>query len=189
MPYQKVLPFVPDPSLAEARAQVMEDRWNDGTTCPCCDQFARVYRRLLHGSQVRWLMYLAEASLRLRRQFYDRSDLAVGNGWVSKDHWTIRPEGGDYGKLVLWGLTEALSEPEAERYSTGGRSGIWRPTLLGIEFVYGVTPVPAWVLVYNGELVSLDPDAPLVYARNVAGTVFNYDELLATMPRDAEGRQ
>jgi len=163
-----------DTSLGSAREALMELRWESkGTICPCCDQRARVYKRKLRSAQATWLLALVKESAHEEQ------------GWVYKGVLK-RQEGGDYGKLQLFGLIEAMSPEEALNY--GGRTGVWRPTDLGIAFAYGRVPIPLFVHVYNGVRVADPLPVPQVFIRGLFGTAFDYDALAADLPKRTESQ-
>ena len=61
---------------------------------------------------------------------------------------------GVHARLVYWGLVEELLHP---RRSGSGRtrSGSWRPTAKGMQWLSGVTAVPSEVFVLGGKVVGL----------------------------------
>jgi hypothetical protein len=61
---------------------------------------------------------------------------------------------GTHARLALWGLAEELLHP---RRSGSGqtRSGFWRPTQKGMQWISGLTHVPSEVFVQGGKVVGL----------------------------------
>jgi hypothetical protein len=146
-------------SLTEARTYLELMKWDNGVHCPCCGQFAKVYRRTITSSMARSLILLYRAG--------------------GTTEWVHGPTilGGlraDEGKLRYWGLLQE----SAERRDDGGRAGYWRVTGKGARFVNGQLKVPAYAFIYDSELQ--DFDGPRISIRTALGTRFDYDELMST---------
>ncbi len=147
-------------TLAEAREHVMQQRWRPaGTPCPCCDQLAKVYARKLQGAMVRWLIYLARYS-------------GTERIWVSVNELPAR--GGDYAKLLYWGMVECQQNTD----QTKRTSGLWRPTEFGLQFIHGDVQVPSHVLVYATGSLGWKEGAELVDVHEALGSKFDYQELM-----------
>lgn len=119
-------------SLAAARSWLRE-RLPVGTRCPCCGQFAKVYRRKLNSGMARSLIRMYNAA---------------GLSWQHIPP-TRREEGG---KLALWGLVEAGE----------GRNAQWRVTVAGAQFVNRELAVPGYAVLYDGTLIRLDGNPVLI---------------------------
>lgn len=125
-------------TLAQARQQVV-DALDDGSTCPCCQQFAKRYKRKLYAAMARWLIWLVSQHRR------------NGGQWVDVNLDTAheyRKGGGDFAKLAHWGLIQAKPNDDPDKRS----SGLWRPTELGLGFVHGSVRVPTHVYLFNNEV-------------------------------------
>ena len=143
------------PTLAEARQQIE----NGGEQCPCCGQLVRSYKRKLHAQMAAWLCSLVRQA-------------GPGGRWVSIDELPAR--GGDYGKLVHWGLVEQKAKtPEDTKRRT---SGLWRPTLRGYQWVRNELSVPKYAEVRLGQLVQLTGE--YISITDALGTHFDYAELM-----------
>ena len=136
-------------------------RVDKGETCPCCGQFAKVYRRKINSGMARSLirMYLAGESEKLN---YIHVPTAVGS--------RSREEG----KLRYWGLVEE----ELEKRPDGGRSGYWRVTPSGELFVKGLMTVYSHARIYDGRCLGLT--GTQVNIMDALGDRFDYDELMGT---------
>ena len=137
-------------SLAAARSWLRE-RLPVGTRCPCCGQFAKVYRRKLNSG-------LAHALVAMYR--------AAGTGWMD----TVRSpsvHSRHVGMLQYWGLVEQARE----------RNGVWRVTELGERFARREAEVPGYAVVYDGTLIRLDGNPVLI--TDALGDKFDYAELMA----------
>lgn len=81
---------------------------------------------------------------------------------------------GLHARLALWSLAEELLQP---RRSGSGqtRSGCWRPTLKGMQWLSGLTQVPSEVHVQGGKVVGL------------GRTLISFEEALASPGPQARG--
>jgi hypothetical protein len=146
-------------TLIDARAQVRA-ALDEGGTCPCCDQYARRYKRKLNASMAAALCWM------------------WGRG---RDRWITVPEvapawllkAREYPKLALWGLIEAKPNASADHKRA---SGVWRVTDLGAEFVQGCRNAPRFAFVYNGEVDALSQEQTDI--RAALGDRFDYAELM-----------
>lgn len=145
-------------TLAEAK-QWLRDRVDDGAECPCCEQFAKVYKRKLNSTMARGLLWLYKQ----------------GDGWVEANrtapHWLVS-KGGTFATLSHWGLIE-------EQPGTGGAkrtSGVWRITPAGKVFASGAGMTPARVRLYAGRVLGFSSEQTTI--REALGKRFNYDELM-----------
>lgn len=149
-----------DSSLGDAKAWLRE-RLDDGEKCPCCTQFARVYRWSLYGTAVRAL------------GLYERLGSLTPDGFVHtmklKDHGHRGQ--GDASRLQHWGLVVRDTWPRDD----GGRSGYWRVTGKGRDFLYGRTTIPKYVHVYDGRVLATS--GPQVTVHQCLGR-FSYDEIV-----------
>jgi len=152
-----------DISLAEAREKVQENR-GDGLTCPCCDLFAKVYRRTITSTMARWLIEL------VNRYQVTPGWYSYNSGWSLK----IMRGSGDIAKLLYWGLVERKAKDPAD--DSVKHSGLWRPSRAGISFVYGSLTVQKNALVYGGKCLGLEGDN--ISIRDALTSKFNYSELM-----------
>jgi hypothetical protein len=150
-----------DPSkvtLAEA-AKWLRSQLNDGVRCPCCTQFAKVYKRKLNASMAR--------------------DLIVINGlthdFVHCASNLRRSAGREWAKLVHWGL---LEEKSGESSVGSPHAGYFRITKLGIRFVYDKVKVSKYVFLYDGRKLGHQPTTDLISIRDALGDKFDYNELM-----------
>lgn len=130
------------PSLREARRD-LRTSLDEGIRCPCCDKFAKRYKRRLNGAVVRSLAWLVLAS--------DDPRIAEAGGWVDVPkhgpRWMMR--GNPHPKLALWGFAERRPIDDE---SSSRSSGVWRPTSLGRAFVDGSIDAPAHLYEYLSEV-------------------------------------
>lgn len=152
--------FRDDMTLAEARA-ILRTLVDDGHPCPCCTQLAKVYRRKIHSTMARELIRMAQMGGLYERRFIHVVTLA-------KQHSP------DLVKCRYWGLIE---RDDAKREDGSDRTGWWRLTTAGLEFVSGDATVPKYARLYDGRCLGLTGDQ--VSIRDALGKRFKYDELMA----------
>lgn len=135
----------------------LRDRVDDGAKCPCCTQYAKVYRRKINGAQARSLITI------WRR---------YGTDWCHVP--TVIPTGSrEESKLAHWNLMEELGEARED----GGRSGWWRITDVGAAYVLGEVSVPKYARIYDGRCLGFDGELQSII--DALGVKFNYRELMA----------
>jgi hypothetical protein len=145
-------------TLGEAK-DWLRQRVDEGERCPCCDQFAKVYRRSIHATMARTLVVAyREHGL----DWFHLSTLTKTSG-----------RGGEESKLRYWGLLEE----ELERRADGGRSGWWRVTPIGRQFVTGQIQLPKYVRIYDGRPLGFESSI-MIDIRSALGKKFHYDELM-----------
>lgn len=159
--------FFPRPherTLADAKHDV-EAHLQEGSDCPCCGQFAKMYHRVLNAT-------MALCLIEIVKQWWDTHD------WV--DVRTIHPPvdvaypTGEIGKLVHFGLVRGkVNEIDPAKRCLG----LWQPTARGVEFVMGRTSVPAAVFLFNNKIKGWD--AETVFIQDALGKKFDYSALMA----------
>lgn len=155
-------PVVPDDSWTLGAARDwLRPRTEGGVECPCCHQFAKVYRRKINASMARTL-------IKLWRE-----------GDFSKRLYVFVPgidpvRGGDVTKSEYWGLIE---EEKGHRTDGSSRVGYWRLTRRGEDWVQGKITVPKYARVYNG--VCLNTTGVAWSVHDALGSTFSYSDLMA----------
>jgi len=135
-------------TLGEAR-DVLRELVEEGYRCPCCTQFAKVYRRKVHSSMAVALI-----------SFYRKHRLE----WAE---WEGRQS--DEAKLRYWRLMEAQMAPH-------GESGLWRITSLGEAWVFNRMTVKKYARIYDGRCLNLTGEQVTIV--DALGTKFNYRDLM-----------
>lgn len=134
-------------TLSDAKEELMGNL-DEGTTCPCCGQFAKRYRRKLHSAMA--------AGLRRALKLYGLAPFEIDAGLG-------RQYSSDFAKLRFWGLIDQLSD-----------TGKWHVTLWGRLFVTGGI-VRKYVHIYNNSADFFSGDD--VTIREALGSKFDCDEL------------
>ncbi|MBU4565115.1 MAG: hypothetical protein KMY53_16050 [Desulfarculus sp.] len=144
-------------NVQDAKAQVKAALIaGEVSTCPCCGQTCKLYRRKLNSGMVRVLIAMYR--------------LGSGGRWVHINR-EIRTYARDYSYLSRWGLIEQdLSR---------GSGGFWRLTALGEEFVTSRgKAVPKYILMYNNKLLGFGPEETTII--QALGDKFDYRELMGS---------
>ncbi len=162
-------------SLIEAK-QWLRTKFEKGADCPCCGQFVKLYKRKLNSSMAYVLVLLS----RVRGYVHVPSFI---NEQVS-DAKIAAAVRGDWAKLEHWGLIE----PELGVRDDGSkRTGRWRITAHGRNFVAGNTHTHSHVFIFNGKRVAWDGDTQLIFIHDALGDRFNYRELMSATPEVRNG--
>lgn len=164
-------------TLWEVQEWLLE-RLDDGVVCPCCKQYAQVYKRRLNAAMA-YVLVLIE-------KWHADQDLPVG-----KTEWLHVPSHiakeaaanpgraaavrGDWAKLKHWDLIE---EQPSQRGDGSRRVGYYRITQRGIDFVRGVISVQAYIWIYN-EVRLERTVTERITIREAMGVKFNYQDLMA----------
>jgi hypothetical protein len=145
-------------TLIEARDRLRANV-DEGETCPCCGQFAKVYRRKIHTTMARDLLTAYRTA---RYEWFHLPTLLGGR------------HQGDFPKLAHWQLIE---EMPAQREDGSSRAGWWRLTPKGAAFARDLARVQKYARIYNGQLLGFDGDP--VGIRDALGSRFSYNDLMA----------
>jgi hypothetical protein len=154
-------------SLGEARALLRRGLAAKGVECPCCRQFAKVYKRKLSSSMA-YALVLIYRHFEVERpyEYVHVPKLLNGFGVVAR--------GGDWSKLGFWGMIE--EHPDSRREDGCKHTGEWRLTEYGRQFAACVATAPKHLYFYNGQLIAKSDEA--TYIREALGARFHYDELM-----------
>jgi len=166
---QQSLPglFAPDPipseTLGDARDRLM-GMLDEGARCPCCDKFARRYRRRFNSTMTRSLIWLV-------REWQDS-----GRGWVDVPKIAPRSivRSNQLPTVRWWGLAERPANTDDPRLK---HSGLWRPTESGIEFALRRAKIPPIAVTYDGTVERLEGRP--VGVDETLGVKFNYAEIMS----------
>jgi len=123
-------------TLIEAK-KFLRDNYKKGTTCPCCAQPVKMYRRPITSAMAIGLITL-----------YKEKELNITH---IEDFFKLCKElpssiRGDFPKLRYWDIIELVSEQD----------GYYKITKKGERFVKGNEAVKSHVLLYNNKSYGLD---------------------------------
>ena len=145
----------PDREIEIVRAW-MAPQLEQGTSCPCCDRFTKIYKRKFNSGMACFLI-----------DFYKKYGTSAVN---MSDHHPVdqqRAHHQEYEKLPHWGLlTRTDSSPH-----------LWSVTPLGVLFLRGETGISKWVWLKHGVCVQKSKDK--INIRQALGSKFDYKELMA----------
>lgn len=148
------------PVTAAQHLKRLQDEWDrtitgEGGCCPVCGKFGKVYKYKLSQGLALALKWI--------------TDHGADEGWVDVQtkgpRWMLRSK--TYPLLVHWGFIE----------SKNARSGIWRATEAGRDFLSGFDVAPSAVYVYDNKVMALD--AENVTFRGCFGIHFDFDQLMS----------
>tara|TARA_Y100000310_G_C20386905_1_gene670870 strand:+ start:274 stop:735 length:462 start_codon:yes stop_codon:yes gene_type:complete len=147
--------------LSEARKE-LRDNLDDGIRCPCCDKYARRYRRRFNSTMARSLIWLVRAS-KNPPMFVDVPKYGPRELVRSNQLPTVR----------WWGMVEReeSGNPDLKH------SGLWRPTIAGISFAMCERMVESTAVTYDGELEALEGE--LISIDDALGKKFSYAEIMS----------
>lgn len=150
-------------TIAEAKAYLKENH-KEGTSCPCCGQFVKMYSRKITSTDAYGLI-----------TFYRHAGTTFQHAKnLFREHVpkaTIN-DGGTFAKLRHYQLIESAGKTRDD----GGHAGIWRVTPLGESFVKGEISIKSKVLLYNGKCYGVEGDN--ITIQGALRNKFNYNELM-----------
>lgn len=168
--------FSGDDTLSRARESFWANAVDEGSTCPCCDRFGRIYRRALNSGMTWWLIIFYKHTR--DHQIFQSGfiDVREVKGGIERAHKC------EFEKLAYWGLIEKLAVEKDE----GHASGFWRITQLGRDFVEEKAQVLSHALDYNGGCRGLTGEN--IGIRRALRKKFDYGELMGgTNEQEAAG--
>lgn len=148
-------------TLEDAKNRVFA-QIDKGTTCPCCEQFVKLYKRKLNSGMAITLIRVYKAN---GRAWTNVKDFLRENKYTNSHDWTL---------LRYWGIMEEeMKEPDDEMKKT---NGVWRITEKGQKFIFNKIEVVSHIKIYNGKLKGFEGN--LIGIREALGNKFNYAELM-----------
>jgi len=143
-------------------AMDLETKLEDGARCPCCQQYAKVYRRSLNSGMAASLIWLC------REFMFGQVQVAGAYVDIGKaPAYVLRSR--EWGKLAHWKLAE--TKPNT--------SGMWRPTKEGGMFVRGTLEVPKHVYLYDNKVLGFSQDR--IGIVDALRNKFDYRELMGPL--------
>ena len=132
-----------------------------GTHCRLCGQPVKIYSRPLNSAMSRTLI-----KMHLHGKKTD--------GWVNMSE--VKNFGlpsRDYGTLAHWGMTEKGGGVKSDG---NPRTGLYRITKKGLDFIEDRIRVPAAIWTYNKKLLGMSKET--ISVREALGKKFNYTEMM-----------
>jgi hypothetical protein len=145
-------------SLVEAK-EWLRARAERGARCPCCTQNAKIYKRPINSGIARALITMYRTS---GTDWLYKPSVLKGQGAAARDESIAR----------YWGLIEE----ELTVRPDGGRSGWWRVTPKGEDWILERLLIQRRAWIYDGRLLKFD--GPMVGIRTALGTKFNLNDLM-----------
>lgn len=149
--------FHDEMALGNAR-DLLREMVEDGTECPCCRQFAKVYKRRIHSRMAADLI-----------RFYR----VHGQEWGHSTR-TLGATAPDFVKLRYWNL---VIPQEGEREDGSHRVGLWRISDEGWRWLHNGSTVMSHARLYDGRCLGF-AGKPITI-REALGKRFDYSELMA----------
>lgn len=157
-----MIPMPPVTSTIEEGKQYLRKNWEKGVPCPCCGQMVKLYTRHIYARMALDLIDLYKLDRNNPNQYFHITEIE-GNR---------RSGGGDFAKLVYWGLVvEQKNDDETKR-----TSGYWAITKKGRDFVNIKITVPKSVKIFDGKFFGYSEKH--VTIRDSLGKKFDYSELM-----------
>lgn len=160
------LPFKEDMTLKEAQ-DLLRTLVDEGHKCPCCTQFAKVYRRPFPSAAARVLIAMYRTPAGQTGEYVDIPALL--------DRMTGTAHQGGYGTFSHhWDL---IAPQPGQREDGSTRVGFWRLTNAGVAFVRGHHTVPKYAHIYNNRRLKFS--GKHITIRDALGKKFDYTELMS----------
>jgi|GEM_PF-1053175 len=157
-------------TLASASLWVEGNRIK-GAICPCCTQIAKRYKRKLSSS-------MAYALILIYRAFRKQS------AWLHVPEYLTEVcstgatfRGGDWAKMVHWGLIEP--KEDEVRKDGSKRNGLYKITTLGNAFVENRVRIPKYLFLFASKSLGLSEETISIEEALRKKNGFSYDELMA----------
>ena len=138
----------------------MRSDWNktiesEGGYCPCCGKWGKIYKIKLSQHLALCLRWIATHG--------------DEDGWVDVQNkaprWMLKSK--TYPLLEHWGLIESQAK----------RSGVWRATLRGSDFISSTITQPSAVHIYDNKVWGFEDEE--VSFRGCFGKHFDFDEMMS----------
>lgn len=145
-------------TLQLAKDFIQENR-HEGCICPACEQFVKLYKRILNSGMamtlIRLYQYNGAKTIHVKK-FLKEHKLQNNHDWTLLRHW-------------------GLIAPHQE-FTTKEKSGYWRITPLGIRYIYNNVALPKYILMYNNKFI--DFEGPDITIKTALKQHFDYAELM-----------
>lgn len=147
--------------------EYLKDNFKKGVTCPCCNQFVKLYKRKLNQSMAFGLTIMYKLHTQKGFDNYLKMNLEIAKLKIPSSNI-------EYPKLAYFKLIEEVPKPMTK--DDKKNTGLWRLTKKGVAFVEKSIEVPAYALIYNGKCWGYSDEKTNIIT--ALGTKFNYNELM-----------
>lgn len=153
-------------TVAEAKTSFFTEAEKDGSKCPCCMRYGKVYKRSINSSMAAVLILLH----RYKHLGFTHVPTLINETAKASVAAAIR---GDFAKLRYWGLIEEgfFVVDSSKKYN-----GTWRITPAGERFAKGEIRVSKYGWVYNTKLLRFG--GPQVTIHDALTNKFDYTALM-----------
>jgi predicted transcriptional regulator len=103
-------------TLQESK-EFLRANFDKGVSCPCCNQFVKLYKRKLNSGMAMALIHIYKQGNWINVKDYMRK-----NSLPNNHDWTL---------LRYWGLIEESTKTEEGKKT----NGVWRITQKGVKFI------------------------------------------------------
>lgn len=159
------LSFFADTTLDDARATFLEEIQNaQGTTCPVCGRFGKMYVRPFNRGMARTLIWL---------YLHARTDYAHMPTTAPRSILTDN----QVGKLAFWGMAKA--KPNVDDPGKN-KLGWWMATKRGIDFIEGSVTANSHVIEFNHQIFGWRDKQ--ITMSDALGEPFDYRKLMEDSP-------
>lgn len=150
-------------TLEESKKWLEENR-TEGCICPCCNQFAKIYKRKLNAGMALFLIGLYKLSKKSTSTNFSNKSIM--------SEMKINTSSLDYSILKHFNLIkESGIIPNEKR-----KSGFWKLTSLGNDFVEKKVQVNSHVYLYDSEVLGFSESK--ISIMETLGEKFDYNELM-----------
>lgn len=140
-------------TIEEAKKDLRKN-FERGTSCPCCGQFVKLYKRKLNSGMASTLIRIYKHA---KYEWIHVKDMLRMNKYKNSHDWTLLKE---------WGFIES-----------NDAAGEWKITNKGVEFIKGTSTAPSHVHIYNKTTVGFSSTQTDI--KESLGNHFNYEELMS----------
>jgi hypothetical protein len=144
--------------------EFVEKNKNKGCQCPCCGQYAKIYKYKLFATSAMALIVLYKLSKKSSEEYFHVSSFA--------EQIKFKKRSPHFAELRFWGLIESSKEKHIDKK----HSGYWKITKKGIDFVQNKIKVDEYILIYNNQYLGFDGDK--ISIKHALSNKFSYEELM-----------
>lgn len=148
---------------------------DEGTRCPCCDAYLKIYKRKINSTMARNLIAMYKLTIRTGATWMHATE--IGKEASIKKKGKVPYPGMDIGHLQHWGLVAKASHQDGVNYRGGRTSGYWRITQKGKDYVCNKMTLPKYK--HEFRQVVIRDSGDWVTIVDCLGEQFDYAELMS----------